>query len=291
VASLVENGIGQIMAQSSAAREPTMEEILASIRRIIESNDQPADAPTLSSVTAMPRSRDDEAETAVDPAEEPAMEFPAAEMEETVEVEPVTRETASLAAANQPGRPISLADVAARLRGAPAAAPQVDQPPAAAAEPAPRQPHAVERAEPFVAPVQATIDAAQPAPAKPAPLAEFMSDDQRESAADETRFLKAAREDVEAAVFSASYESPKAVAERTEPAGSALMSVATGSQVAAVFDGLGEAMKKSTMRSFDEIAQDMLRPMLSDWLDDNLPTLVERLVREEIERVARGGRR
>jgi cell pole-organizing protein PopZ len=35
----------------------------------------------------------------------------------------------------------------------------------------------------------------------------------------------------------------------------------------------------------------MLRPMLSDWLDDNLPKLVERLVREEIERVARGPRR
>ena len=28
--------------------------------------------------------------------------------------------------------------------------------------------------------------------------------------------------------------------------------------------------------------------MLQDWLDNNLPTLVERLVREEIERVARG---
>jgi cell pole-organizing protein PopZ len=28
--------------------------------------------------------------------------------------------------------------------------------------------------------------------------------------------------------------------------------------------------------------------MLQDWLDNNLPLLVERLVREEIERVARG---
>jgi hypothetical protein len=32
----------------------------------------------------------------------------------------------------------------------------------------------------------------------------------------------------------------------------------------------------------------MLRPMLKSWLDDNLPGLVERLVRTEIERVARG---
>ena len=36
------------------------------------------------------------------------------------------------------------------------------------------------------------------------------------------------------------------------------------------------------------IAQDMLRPMLKGWLDDNLPNLVERLVRDEIERVSRG---
>ncbi len=41
-------------------------------------------------------------------------------------------------------------------------------------------------------------------------------------------------------------------------------------------------------RSFDEIAAELLRPMLQDWLDKNLPTLVERLVREEIERVVRG---
>jgi cell pole-organizing protein PopZ len=33
--------------------------------------------------------------------------------------------------------------------------------------------------------------------------------------------------------------------------------------------------------------KEMLRPMLKAWLDDNLPPLVERLVREEIERVAR----
>jgi cell pole-organizing protein PopZ len=32
----------------------------------------------------------------------------------------------------------------------------------------------------------------------------------------------------------------------------------------------------------------MLRPLLNTWLDDNLPGLVERLVRTEIERVSRG---
>jgi uncharacterized protein len=36
--------------------------------------------------------------------------------------------------------------------------------------------------------------------------------------------------------------------------------------------------------------QDMMRPMIKAWLDDNLPIVVERLVKAEIERVARGGR-
>jgi cell pole-organizing protein PopZ len=43
-------------------------------------------------------------------------------------------------------------------------------------------------------------------------------------------------------------------------------------------------------RTLEDLVQDMLRPMLKDWLDENLPTMVERLVRAEIERVARGGR-
>ena len=40
----------------------------------------------------------------------------------------------------------------------------------------------------------------------------------------------------------------------------------------------------------DDLASELLRPMLQQWLDDNLPVIVERLVRAEIERVARGGR-
>jgi cell pole-organizing protein PopZ len=41
-------------------------------------------------------------------------------------------------------------------------------------------------------------------------------------------------------------------------------------------------------RTLDDLVKDMLRPMLKSWLDDNLPGLVERLVRAEIERVSRG---
>ena len=78
----------------------------------------------------------------------------------------------------------------------------------------------------------------------------------------------------------------------SKPAGTAaLISDAAGEQVAAAFDDLARAIREGQMKSMEEMAREMLRPMLQEWLDDNLPRLVERLVRDEIERVARGGRR
>lgn len=38
-------------------------------------------------------------------------------------------------------------------------------------------------------------------------------------------------------------------------------------------------------RPLDEVVQDLLRPLLQTWLDDNLPAIVERLVTAEIARV------
>jgi len=32
----------------------------------------------------------------------------------------------------------------------------------------------------------------------------------------------------------------------------------------------------------------MMRPMLKEWLDENLPALVERVVEKEIARISRG---
>ena len=72
------------------------------------------------------------------------------------------------------------------------------------------------------------------------------------------------------------------------PARPAILSERTGRQVAAAFGELSDAFASRSKKTFDEMAEEMLRPMLQDWLDNNLPTLVERLVREEIERVARG---
>lgn len=40
-------------------------------------------------------------------------------------------------------------------------------------------------------------------------------------------------------------------------------------------------------RTLEDIVKEMLRPMLKEWLDKNLPTVVERLVEREIVRLTR----
>lgn len=69
-----------------------------------------------------------------------------------------------------------------------------------------------------------------------------------------------------------------------------LMSPQSDAAVAGAFNQLASSMLARSGRTLDELAEDLLRPMLRNWLDDNLPPLVERLVREEIERVSRGRR-
>jgi len=61
----------------------------------------------------------------------------------------------------------------------------------------------------------------------------------------------------------------------------------TEAAVAASFKALAATVQNSAM--IESMTREMLRPMLKSWLDDNLPTIVERLVRAEIQRVARGG--
>lgn len=70
-----------------------------------------------------------------------------------------------------------------------------------------------------------------------------------------------------------------------------LLSSSSGQMVAASFDELAQAIRNGELKSLEAMAQEMLKPMLAEWLDDNLPRMVERLVREEIERLSRGGRR
>ena len=69
---------------------------------------------------------------------------------------------------------------------------------------------------------------------------------------------------------------------------SQLISRSTRAAVDSAFNSLAQTVLVQNARTLEDLVREMLRPMLKSWLDDNLPGLVERLVRAEIERVSRG---
>ncbi|MGD9657844.1 MAG: PopZ family protein [Methylocystis sp.] len=70
-----------------------------------------------------------------------------------------------------------------------------------------------------------------------------------------------------------------------------LLSSESAATVATQFRALAAGVAFSESDILDRCAQDMLRPMVEKWLNENLPSLVERLVRGEIERITRAGTR
>jgi uncharacterized protein len=72
----------------------------------------------------------------------------------------------------------------------------------------------------------------------------------------------------------------------TEP----LVSSSAGASITSSFQALAESVVLQDPGLVERIMRETMRPLLKDWLDDHLPSIVERLVRVEIERVARGGR-
>jgi uncharacterized protein len=66
-------------------------------------------------------------------------------------------------------------------------------------------------------------------------------------------------------------------------------SVATLSKIA----GIGQAVRQAELplgdvgRTLEDMVRELLRPHMKEWLDANLPRLVERLVRDEIARLVR----
>jgi len=71
---------------------------------------------------------------------------------------------------------------------------------------------------------------------------------------------------------------------------SRLLSPTTDAQLATSFGALNTTVMLQESGVIEDSVKEMLRPMLKQWLDDNLPGIVERLVRQEIERVARSRR-
>lgn len=225
------------MSQSAAPRdEPSMEDILSSIRRIIQSNDEGAEAAQLVTDTPEPAHQDVEVQAeVVDQVAEIAQPEPAAEI---IQSEPAVE----VVAANPE------VGVDTTNEGELTAAPERV-----------RQVVETEEAvfEPEIVEVKADLYNIEPS--------EQVEPDDAQNPND---------------------AQSKDNGQNTAPA---LISAGPEAKVVASFAQLNDAITASSARSLEEMTNDMLQPMLQEWLDNNLPSLVERLVREEIERVARGG--
>jgi uncharacterized protein len=219
------------MSQSAKAQEPSMEEILASIRRIIADDDGKTPAKPAAAAPATPRPQAPPPRVAAPPP-------------------PPLRPVAP----PPPSVNMNQSDVDAMLAGRPLA--QDAEPPddildltESMAEP-----------DPSASSFQ-TIDG-QPdvvfADAPAAPEAPRNTDETRRQAP------------------------PAAMIDRS------LISTSTSAAVDSAFNTLAHTVLVQNARTLEDLVREMLRPMLKAWLDDNLPGMVERIVRAEIERVSRG---
>lgn len=84
------------------------------------------------------------------------------------------------------------------------------------------------------------------------------------------------------------YDADMAPQSPPSPVASQMLSQSTVSAVESAFNTLANTVLSNNARTLEDLVREMLRPMLKSWLDDNLPGLVERIVRSEIERVSRG---
>jgi cell pole-organizing protein PopZ len=66
---------------------------------------------------------------------------------------------------------------------------------------------------------------------------------------------------------------------------SQLMPSEANNAVHSTWNVLAQTILVENGRTLQDLVREMLRPMLKSWLDDNLPTLVERIVLAEIEQM------
>ena len=239
------------MTQPAKVQEPSMEEILASIRRIIA---------------------DDEAKPSA--AEKAAPEPPKAE-----------RPAAPAAKAVMNDIPPS------KIPAAKAPAP----PPAAPAAPANNNQDDIDA---LLAGLDETTSAEEIRPAQPEPEVLELTDDMAVAppisapSAAPASFRKVEPQDDIEFIDPSSRAAPKAPAYDTQgfdaAARQAILSQNTVNSVESAFNALANTVLSNNARTLEDLVKEMLRPMLKAWLDDNLPALVERIVRAEIERVSRG---
>jgi cell pole-organizing protein PopZ len=89
---------------------------------------------------------------------------------------------------------------------------------------------------------------------------------------------------------------PTAVETKSFATGAELVSAPVANATSGAFAKLSEAVHKTppeesiaddSGRTIEQFVEDMIRPLLKEWLDENLPPIVERLVQREIQKIAR----
>lgn len=216
------------MAQAAKNQEPSMEEILASIRRIIAEDDQ-----------------EKPAQHSTEPAESEPAPYSSAPSQ-TGARNAADDHSSPASAQPQPESQAASAGVPSGLSRTNWSATILDLTESMATP-------AVRPAEPDFALNQAPW---RPSPPDHAPSAEALSLTGDDAKADDER--------------------------------GGLVSSATSAAVDSAFNALAQTVLVHNARTLEDLVREMLRPMLKVWLDDNLPGMVERLVRAEIERVSRG---
>ncbi len=237
------------MTQPAKVQEPSMEEILASIRRIIA---------------------DDEAKPTA--AEKPSSPAPA---------KPVINDV--------PPSAIPVAQAAVAKVAAPPLKPA--PPPVTAPEPA-----ASNSQDDIDALLSGLDEATSPSEIRP-PLPDGdvfeLTDEMALPDPPQPSFNKIEPKDdlefTETAAAKAVHRQPPPPLETpAAPQPQQILSHSTVSAVESAFNTLANTVLSNNARTLEDLVKEMLRPMLKSWLDDNLPGLVERIVKAEIERVSRG---
>ena len=257
------------MTQPAKVTEPSMEEILASIRRIIaddEAKPPPAEAakPAPAAAAPKPQAMNDIPPSKVAPAK-PAAEKPAPPPAAKPAAPPPPPAPAADAGPN------SQDDIDALLAGLDSATPA----------PEVRAPESEPEPEPDV--LELTDEMAMdPEPTPPPPPPSFRKVEPR----DDLEFAESPppRPTPSPSYAPVDFDAPPL------PPQQPMLAQSTVSAVESAFNSLAHTVLSSNARTLEDLVKEMLRPMLKSWLDDNLPGLVERIVKAEIERVSRGGR-
>jgi cell pole-organizing protein PopZ len=252
------------MTQPAKVQEPSMEEILASIRRIIA--DDEAKPPTAEKPSSP-------AAAAPAKPEKPAAAAPGAKAPVMNDIPPSAVPAAQAAVAKAAAPPVKPA-------------------------PPPAAPAASNSQDDIDALLNGLDEATTPAEIRP-PLPDgevFELTDEMALPDPQASFHKIEPENdlefTETAAARAVHRQPAFEPPPLEspaaPPPQQILSRSTVSAVESAFNTLANTVLSNNARTLEDLVKEMLRPMLKSWLDDNLPGLVERIVKAEIERVSRG---